>query len=629
MAQTRPSFLRWATAVLLLAACFRLFMLTAVPPGLAQDEILDADIAALIRQGEHAFFFREGYGHEPLYHYWAAPFAPLIGDNALAIRLPSVFLGMLLLAGSLRWAKRHFGWRTAVFTGIGLAINWWPIIFSRIGIRPIAAPLVLLAVAWFWPKKPWLAGLFLGLSLYTYTPTQLFWAWPLLFTAVLLLAQPTQWRQQLAQTAQLLATAVLVAAPLYLTWRADPSLLQRVDQLAGPLQALQAGDPQPILHALAATLGVFSFTGDPRSTYGLAQRPLFDPFTAVLFYAGLLWLGRRWRNPTHALLLSWLAVGLLPSILTPQSPSLIRLIGALPVVYLLPAIAADAGLTAVAKSSRRRWLQSIGWLVLLSLALFQAARTWQTGFVAWPQAVETRLNHYQATFWQMASHWRTDPVEPLLVLDPFFEPIDADSLRRSAGQPLAARWIEPAGMVYPAGQTNGRVYLPEYAPLSPTLSAWLNWPAEPLYRSQTAPSFAVYPLPDLPPVTPLSTAVSFAGLISLQGYEAVTATDNALYLVSWWQVERPLPADLTIFVHVLDPNGQLISQHDGFDAGPTTLQPGDYFLQLHTLPQPEGPRPWQWQIGLYTANNGQRLLTTHNQADRFSLETTNLFGDGS
>jgi 4-amino-4-deoxy-L-arabinose transferase-like glycosyltransferase len=139
--------------ILLLAAAFRLVALPDLPPGLAQDEVLDADIALFIRGGEHALFFRHGYGHEPLYHYLAAPFAPLLGDNWLAIRLPSVYLGLLLVALTMRWARRDYGAAAALVAGLGLAISWWPVVFSRIGIRPILAPLLLVAAVWFWPLR--------------------------------------------------------------------------------------------------------------------------------------------------------------------------------------------------------------------------------------------------------------------------------------------------------------------------------------------------------------------------------------------------------------------------------------------------------------------------------------------
>jgi 4-amino-4-deoxy-L-arabinose transferase-like glycosyltransferase len=165
VAAVKRNFVWWGTAVLLIAAIFRLFMLHDVPPGLSQDEVLNADIVQFIRGGYHALFFREGYGHEPLYHYFSVPFQVLLGDNVLSIRLPAVTLGLLLVALALRWARREFGMRTAVLAGAGLAISWWPIVFSRVGIRPILEPVLLLLFAWFWPKRPWLAGLFLGLSL--------------------------------------------------------------------------------------------------------------------------------------------------------------------------------------------------------------------------------------------------------------------------------------------------------------------------------------------------------------------------------------------------------------------------------------------------------------------------------
>ncbi|NJN54547.1 MAG: hypothetical protein HC804_07205, partial [Anaerolineae bacterium] len=47
----------------------------------------------------------------------------------------------------------------------------------------------------------------------------------------------------------------------------------------------------------------------------------------------------RLRQFPYALLLTWLLVGLLPSALTPQSPSTIRMIGALPAVFVIGGVA--------------------------------------------------------------------------------------------------------------------------------------------------------------------------------------------------------------------------------------------------------------------------------------------------
>ncbi len=205
----------------------RLIFLQDVPPGLSQDEVLNADIVTFIRQGYHALFFREGYGHEPLYHYWSVPFQVLFGDNILSIRLPAVYLGLLLVALTMRWTRREFGSFAAVAAGIGLAISWWPVIFSRIGLRPIMEPVLLLLFAWFWPRRPWLAGLFLGLSLYTYTgarvllllPLSLFLYW-LLAGRWAMVSKGRLFRWQLPQPAVaaliVLLVSLLLALPLAL-----------------------------------------------------------------------------------------------------------------------------------------------------------------------------------------------------------------------------------------------------------------------------------------------------------------------------------------------------------------------------------------------------------------------------
>jgi hypothetical protein len=630
-----------ATAVLLLAAVFRLAALTRMPPGLAQDEVLDADIALFIRGGEHALFFRHGYGHEPLYHYWAAPFQAFLGDNALSIRLPAAILGLLLVALTLRWARRDYGSLAALAAGFGLAVSWWPIIFSRIGIRPIMMPVLLLLAVLWWPLRARtvtrraclsaaVAGLWLGLSIYSYTAARVAPLIPLFllgsFAAHYALPhrqarRPTEplpvIRAQMIYAAIVLGVCLLAALPLALTLRANPDLQQRVEQLGGPLTALRQGNPRPVLEAMTATLGVFSFTGDPRWTYSLPHRPLFDPLTAILFYVGLgiaLW---RWRRPTYALLSLWLLAALLPSALSPDAPSTVRLVGALPVVYLLPGLAlaaAERSLSGVAIAQtpqvRARLL-----LILLALLGVNIYRTVRDGFTRWPAALETRLR-YQSTLSDIARHWRAS-AGTLVVADGFYEPIDGDSLAR-AGGPAGARWVQSGqgaggAVIWPNDGRPAVLYVPEYASLDPELSEAAGIDLEqPAYRSPGPPSFAVYPLSDGPAA--LSAANSPFGeppLITLRGHallDPATPITGALHLVTWWQVEGVLPADLAIFVHLLDESGGIVAQSDGLDAAAATLRPGDRFLQRHVLLLPPGDHgPLTLVAGLYSRNDGTRL----------------------
>jgi len=645
---------------LLIAALFRAVALEEVPPGLHQDEVLDADIALFIRGGERALFFRHGYGHEPLYHYLAAPFGALYGDNLLAVRLPSVYLGLLLVAVTMRWAKRDYGATAALIAGLGLAVSWWPVIFSRIGIRPILEPVLLVAAVWFWPLRDRalsrrglasaaLAGVLFGLSLYSYTAARVVPAIPGLllvyfgFRYVLAMlgdrgrrvagaipsAGSAFLRGQVVYASLILAVTLLVYSPLGLTLRANPELQQRLQQLEGPLTALRAGDPGPALDMAVATLGVFSAGGDPRWTYSLPGRPLFDPLTALLFHGGLLVALWRWRRPVYALLPVWLAVALLPSALSPDAPSTVRLVGALPVVYLLPGLAV-AALWERARARRpnaRPRLAVLGGALVLVLGL-NAYGTARDGFYRWPRELEVRLR-YQTAIRDIGRYWKeTDGKTAPVVAESFFDPIDADTLRRGLGTDAMARWVRagaetPGAVVWPAGVASPRLYVPEYAPLAAELAAAAGVAGEPIYRSPAAPSFAVYGLPPEPAAAlkPLSADFGDAEgvALSLRGAAVVGEVESTpvapqLPLVTWWHVGAgnsggSLDSGLAIFVHLLDERGALVSQADGLDAVAATLRPGDRFLQRHLLPLPElTPGQYELRLGLYQRGDGQRLL---------------------
>lgn len=638
---THNKWLILATFILLVAAVFRLGALQRVPPGLAQDEILDADIALFIRGGENALFFRHGYGHEPLYHYWAAPFQPLFGDNILAIRLPSVFLGLLLVALTMGWARRGFGSAVALIAGAGLAIAWWPVIFSRIGIRPIMEPVILLLGLWFWPlehsvvdrrgiRRAALAGVFLGISIYTYTAARIILLIPLLLLVVMTIQvwgtrksgdRQERLRAQIAYAGVVLLAGVIVCLPLAVTLRANPDLQQRLEQLEGPLTALQAGDAVPVLKTTVATLGVFSFTGDPRWTYSLPNRPLFDPLTAVLFYVGLVIALWRWREPRYAILTIWLFIGLLPSALSPDAPSTVRLVGIMPVVYLLPGLGINASFVWAERHSQglENWRRFV-LMGTASLILILGINTWRTirdGFIHWPQNVETRLR-YQSVLSDIGRYWREEPSDnSLVVADGFFEPIDADSLRRAIGMEPHARWIQTGaglsgGMVWPLGRPTD-LFVPEYAPLNPDLIDLIGMGQQPLFRSSGTPSFAVYRLPEVPEFETVRIDPVFGldqPLITLRGVTEPVSDGSRLALASLWVVEKELPTNIALFAHLVNEDGVIIAQYDGLDVAASTLLPGDVFVQRHELniPEPLSSGTYKLRIGLYDRRDNQRLI---------------------
>jgi hypothetical protein len=143
--------------------------------------------------------------------------------------------------------------------------------------------------------------------------------------------------------------------------------------------------------------------------------------------------------------------------------------------------------------------------------------------------------------------------------------------------------------------------------------------SKPVYRSVGEPSFAVYDLHGVPEPFLLTQNATFGGMITLVGYNTLLTSDQgSLQLFTIWQVEDSLPADLASFAHWVDEDGEIISQHDGFDAAARFLQPGDLVVQRHILPLP-GSLPqgeYELHVGLYTREDGSRLVREEGSAEK-------------
>jgi len=69
-------------ALLLIAFFFRAHELAGLGLGLEHDEVAEWLIADGIRTGQHALFFEEAYGQEPLFLYLMTGSIALLGDNS-------------------------------------------------------------------------------------------------------------------------------------------------------------------------------------------------------------------------------------------------------------------------------------------------------------------------------------------------------------------------------------------------------------------------------------------------------------------------------------------------------------------------------------------------------------------
>jgi hypothetical protein len=86
-----------------------------------------------------------------------------------------------------------------------------------------------------------------------------------------------------------------------------------------------------------------------------------------------------------------------------------------------------------------------------------------------------------------------------------------------------------------------------------------------------------------------------------------------LIITLYWKALREMDISYTVFNHLLDPDGSAFAYHDGIPAEggyPTTLWiTGEVVTDRHEIDLPEGLSPgiYEWEVGLYVSETGDRL----------------------
>jgi hypothetical protein len=124
--------------------------------------------------------------------------------------------------------------------------------------------------------------------------------------------------------------------------------------------------------------------------------------------------------------------------------------------------------------------------------------------------------------------------------------------------------------------------------------------------------------PRVGPDTRFESPPVFGGAVALQGAQT-TPKEDGLGVMLWWEVLAPLGGDYTVFVHLVDEDGQLVTTGDGppLEGGfPTRLwHPGDSVTDGHVVPLPPNlpPGVYTVQVGWYDSNTGARLPATRGE----------------
>jgi 4-amino-4-deoxy-L-arabinose transferase-like glycosyltransferase len=361
-------------AILLLAFVLRIIAIDRIPPGLSHDEAYNGVTAMQVLDGQRLIFFEINKGIEPLIIYLEALAFYAFGIGPVPMRLVNIICGLLTVALIYPLAARLFNRRVALLAMAGLAVSFWAIFTSRLALRAVTLPpLLMLTLYFLWrgltssqksvassQKSLFgtqkllaqssistlvffaLSGLAAGVAMYTYLSSRFV---PLLIITIvgyqLWRRQITKWHGLGLLLLGLIWAVILAPLGQYFLEHAD-SFTERSSQVSTIPYALN-GDFGPLIRNILGTLGMFTFHGDETARYNLNGRPVFDWVNGLFFYIGLgVALLRLRRSPDLAgpavLLLFWLLVMLLPGFITDDSPHFLRTIGVMPAVYILWAL---------------------------------------------------------------------------------------------------------------------------------------------------------------------------------------------------------------------------------------------------------------------------------------------------
>jgi len=647
--RSRFSLWEWTLLVGLVLAAWglRVYRPAEVPPGWRDDELIHIHtLTGQVLAGRPVFYFTGASGHEPLYHTLNAAIIPLLGMNPLGAHFLTIASGVLTVPLTYALCRRLFGRPAARLAAALLASGFWSLMYSRFALRQ--QMLVPLAVAVFYLL--WLVagrasriarhaslvacGSLLAAALYTYTVARMLPFVLLGFGLYLALFHRERFRRWWWP---LLATLLLAAALTVPLWAAivrgrSEAAQQgvgadaRIAELAVPLRELQAGDPRTLLENVWATLGMFHAGGDSEWLYNLPGRPVFGPLGAALFFIGLglcLW---RWRRPEYAFLLIWLAVGLVPALVTLPPASLSHTILAQPVVCVLPALTLAEGLSLITRplSSVDTRFPVVVALLLPVLCVPLVARDLRDYFVIWPEQWQVRFlnraEYREAARWLDGQPQVVDVAVASGLMGPWDRVALADDLRRGD---VRVRLFDPRrALLLPAG--DAAVVLLT-APLQPDPAlvsllgdgpAWEQGDLR-LYRPQV----------DLLPADgSLALFADGLELLWVDWPDGGPAPGREATAWLTWRVARqldlpPIPLvpnppppgvysgpRLAAFAHLVAADGSFPAGDDGLWVDPTTLQPGDRFVQLHrfSLPDDAPTSPYRLEVGLYDPLTGDR-----------------------
>lgn len=369
--------------ILVLGIWLRFFQLGEIPLGRYWDEVVityDAWGIADWHRDQFTDFMPlvfESFGDNkpPVMHYLLASIFLVTGVNDSAIRVISAISGVLLILVMYYWGRSFFVQPSAgIFAALITSVSPWMVHVSRIGFEANLALLfstVGIMILTLKLRQKWwyvLGILFLTLSMYTYHSSKI--VAPLFF----IISQLWLWKLRVLQLKQVLIGLVifcLASLPLILTvnqgslGRGQSTLVFLDDQ--GKLD-LTRGTLAQITENVGKHLSLDFLIRGKQPTMrnivpGFGIVYVLD-IVFILLGAWFMWVKNR---KSLLLLISLILVGLIPSIVSNDSPHTIRVLTIFPMLGLCIAYGMYQGFDWL----KHKWgAKNLGYFMLICFSLY-------------------------------------------------------------------------------------------------------------------------------------------------------------------------------------------------------------------------------------------------------------------
>jgi hypothetical protein len=394
--------------------------------------------------------------------------------------------------------------------------------------------------------------------------------------------------------------------------------------------------------------------GDRFLAYNIPGRPTFDPLTGMLFIVGAVLCLTGWRRPACAFALLWFFAGAAPSLITGATASFTRSIAALPVAFVIPALAAVEGARWVA-ARWGRWAGGVTAIGLIVAIIASGAVSARAYFVEWGESPDVRAA-YMVPLAEVARYLDTAPRGQTVGLsthlphaphDPFVFDM---SLRR---HDLSLRWFDARQAIIIPAERSGTLITLAGVSLDPYFADLPGLQLQervPLREDDLAPYYDVY---DWQPQTMLAaldarareTSAVMDDTLELVGYDLRTprvAPGGTVEAITLWRVLDPeqlrpqnlsnAEDDLVLFTHAVDEEGNIVGQQDRLDAPAWDWEAGDTIVQIHrfALPADLPGATIALKVGVYRRSTEVRLPVTVDGSvvgDHVLLQTVEILNE--